>query len=267
MKIPIHQIMRSVWFPWHAVYDRLPGKISSYAQHGEDLALARLLGTVQSFVDVGASDGRTCSNTLYFALRGARGLLFEPTEEAFASLRGRYALCRRCICVNEGLSNRHDHLQFREAGLLSFAIETEDKAHTEQDRGFLIPEESVELSLVTVRPLGHWLQKYDQFRHTCFMSLDVEGHELAVLQGIDFSSFQTRCFVIETHGESAGTRWLHRDYAAIRSLLGNNGYDFGLRSPLNTFWFHRSVIGNIALEEVATTFAGYSRTEPAADGK
>ena len=97
-----------------------------------------------------------------------------------------------------------------------------------------------------------------------FVSLDVEGHELAVLKGIDFDEFETKCFVIETHGEGRSEFWLHRDFAAIESLLSENRYLYGFMSPLNSFWFHESVARSLDYESVTERFPGYSQRPPQA---
>ena len=44
-------------------------KKRSFAQAEEDLKLEELIGDVRWFVDIGANDGVTGSNTFYFALR------------------------------------------------------------------------------------------------------------------------------------------------------------------------------------------------------
>src|SRR5438067_2300114 len=67
----------------------------SFAQDGEDLKIKDLIGEVRWFVDVGAHDGISGSNTFYFALRGARGLCFEPVRETFHKLRALYRFDRR----------------------------------------------------------------------------------------------------------------------------------------------------------------------------
>ena len=64
----------------------------TYAQHEEDLVAREILGCVRRFIDVGANDGRTLSNTFGFALSGASGLCFEPVPEMFQRLRWLYAL-------------------------------------------------------------------------------------------------------------------------------------------------------------------------------
>jgi hypothetical protein len=59
----------------------------SFSQAGEDLKIEELIGKVRWFVDIGAHDGLSGSNTLYFALRGAHGLSFEPVHETYTKLR------------------------------------------------------------------------------------------------------------------------------------------------------------------------------------
>jgi hypothetical protein len=50
---------------------------------------------------------------------------------------------------------------------------------------------------VKIRPLSYWLDFYPQFRKVDLLSIDVEGAELSVLQGIDFAAFEARIIIIE----------------------------------------------------------------------
>jgi FkbM family methyltransferase len=232
-----------------------------YAQHLEDAALEMCLGRVERFIDVGANNGMTCSNTFYFALRNAAGLLFEPTPAPYHWLALLYKRQRQIICVNEGLSNTVRRVEFRIEGLLSFATETEDVAHTQQDAEYFSSSQT--LVDLPVKPLNYWLERYPQFRSTDFVSLDVEGHELQVLQGIDFNAFKTRCFVIETHGKTAEAVWLHKDFRALEETLNTHGYRYGMMSPLNSFWFHESVHDTVDCAAIVRKLPGYSTMKPA----
>ena len=255
-------VLKPLWykhflFTWSRLRPR-----SSYAQFAEDNVVQNVLGNVHRFIDVGANDGITCSNSFRFALGGAQGLLFEPTKEAFKWLSYLYSKRKECICVNEGLSDHSGGLEFRVDGLLSFATSTEDPAHTEQDARFLSPE--AELQELPVKPLSFWLSKHSEFKIVDFVSLDVEGHELSVLKGIDFNDFETKCFVIETHGEGKSGFWLHRDYALIERLLSENRYVYGFMSPLNSFWFHERIARSLDFRSVVEHFQGYSLRAPQA---
>ena len=133
-------VLKPVWYKRFLFYWNRLRPRKSYAQFSEDNAIKYVLGTIDRFIDVGANDGITCSNSFHFALDGAQGLLFEPTKEAYKWLSFLYSTRKGCICVNEGLSDHSGGLEFRIEGLLSFVTSTEDPAHTEQDARFLSPE-------------------------------------------------------------------------------------------------------------------------------
>src|SRR5438132_11900903 len=106
----------------------------SFAQDGEDLKIKELAGAVRWFVDVGAHDGISGSNTFYFALRGARGLCFEPVRETFHKLRALYRFDRRVRCRHAGISQASGSATIMAADFLSYLPETEDPVHTASSR-------------------------------------------------------------------------------------------------------------------------------------
>jgi len=228
---------------------------ATYAQHSEDLVMLEIFGEVNKFIDIGANDGYTCSNTFLFALRGAEGLLFEPTSSMFTRLSALYGWERSMICINEGLSNVEDTVLIKSDGLLSYISSTQDeglkKLLSSYYKKDLVSEE------ILVKPLNFWLDCYPNFKQCDFVSLDVEGHELYVLQGIDFTLFQTNCFIIETHAQGDSIQWMHQDYKLIDQLLSQNSYKAVLKNKINTFWFHQSAIDSKKLQEVERKFPNY----------
>jgi hypothetical protein len=100
----------------------------------------------------------------------------------------------------------------------------------------------------------NWLNCYPEFYQCDLVSLDIEGHELQALQGIDFGKFHTKCFIIETMGDK------HHQFQAINSLLKEKGYQLLIQNSLNTFWFCQDivdVVSNEKLREVCQNFKDY----------
>jgi FkbM family methyltransferase len=219
-----------------------------------------LLGKVGSLIDIGANDGVTCSNSYKFILNGARALLFEPVPSSFSILRLIHSRNRRVTAVNEGCSDRTGSVDIVSAGLLSFPLETEDKEHTKSNLAHFQGERVV--IPVKVRPLSGYLSGRQEFRSCDFVSLDVEGHELAVLRGIDFRKFRTRCFIIETHGVGQEVNWIHRNIIEIRDILMDNGYKPVLCSPENSFWIHKDTYVAPNDFEKVCQFPGYVACSP-----
>src|SRR5579859_1429704 len=72
------------------------------SQYGQDAIVDKLLGhmTAGVFVDVGAYDGVTLSNTYFLeTTRGWTGVCFEPNPATFEQLRAK----RSCVCENVGV--------------------------------------------------------------------------------------------------------------------------------------------------------------------
>jgi hypothetical protein len=65
---------------------------TSFSQAGKDLKMEEFIGEVRWFVDIGAHDGISGSNTLYFALSGAHGLSFGPVQETYTKLHWLHAM-------------------------------------------------------------------------------------------------------------------------------------------------------------------------------
>jgi hypothetical protein len=131
------------------------------------------------FVDIGANDGMTFSNTLWLERQmGWTGLAIEPNPEAFAKL----SVNRRCTTLNVCVSEKTGSVQ-------QFEVDCYTLSDILSNNGI----ESVD-----------------------YLSIDVEGAELSILQSIDLHSFQIRVIGVENN---------YQDYR-IPQLLTHNGYAF-----------------------------------------
>lgn len=231
---------------------------ATYAALAEDLIVETLIGKVTKFIDIGANDGISGSNTFLFALKGAKGLCFEPIPTIFFDLKYLYWINKKVQCINEGISDREQIFQMRSQGILSSIIETEDPNH----KGILKQEglfdENAPILNISCRPLNYWLSINQEFSNTDLISIDVEGHELSVLQGIDFSQVRSKCLVIEVGSEI--DKWIHHDYDQINLIMDLAGYTPVVRNNLNMFWVRNDLIDEDKINQVIQNFKDYSLT-------
>lgn len=137
------------------------------------------------FVEVGANDPKDGSQSLRLEEAGWRGLLVEPLSEHAAELRRlRKAHVEEVAC---GPRDRHDTImQFKVAGVAS-TLADEFINHK------MVEQETRPVHVVTLDSLlqKHGLDRID------FLSLDVEGYELEVLDGLSLERCRPAFILIE----------------------------------------------------------------------
>jgi len=207
----------------------------SYAQHGEDLKIAELVGGVESFIDIGANDGYSVSNTFKFAVHGAHGICFEPVQSVYKLLKALYRFNSRITCLNFGVSDKATSTEIVAAGVLSYIEDTAEKEHLHILQSHFPKNTRKE----TIQ-----LARFDEIMKTLkfpkqvdLLSIDVEGHELNVLKSISFNQYKFKVIVIETHTFKNGVElWKHRDLAEIETLLTKNNYKKTAQTEFNSFY-------------------------------
>lgn len=203
----------------------------SYAQSGEDLAVAFALGYLGigphlTYLDVGANDPVKLSNTYYFYLRGHRGVLVEPDGDLCRALRER----RRDDTVLEaGIgaeAGEADYYEMSADGLSTFSRE-------EAEHQVAVTGGRVSIRRVLRKPLLDINAVMDQHFNgsPTFLSVDTEGLDLAILRSIDFGRFRPAIICAETL--ISGTR---KARAGIPEFLATRGYDARGGSFVNTIF-------------------------------
>ncbi len=195
-------------FPFNGL-ERLDQRIARY--------LPERSGT---FVELGAFDGVTQSNTLYFERRGWRGVLIEPTPAAFAECRENRPLAQvfNCACVDQ--ANAGKNVRMTAVGLMSIVDGTRDQDTENEwvERGEQLQQLQSETVVVPSRTLSDVLIEAG-ISSVDLLSLDVEGGELGVLQGLDLSRIRPRWIVCEDAYDDTVGSFLAQAGYAIESIL------------------------------------------------
>jgi len=156
----------------------------SYAQHGEDILVEKLLGKVNSFIDIGANDGVLFSNTYKFAKQGACGLCIEPSRVTFLKLICNHLPHIRVKCLRTAISNKEGSLHFQDSGYESVLSK-------------VCEEHNSKTYKVKSNNLQNLLKTYPRFRQTDLISIDVEGHEKNVITGAGLDPLDAKIIIIE----------------------------------------------------------------------
>jgi FkbM family methyltransferase len=203
------------------------------SQFGQDRFLDRLVfGRFGNgvFVDVGAHDGATFSNTVFFEReRGWKGLCIEPNPAVFARLRqARRAECLQCCIAT--VAGETEFLQIQgDSEMLSGMVAAYSPEHRERISSESRKDGSSERVIpVSTRPLSAILSERGM-TEVHFLSVDTEGGENEVLQSIDFDGVLIHAIAIENN----------YDDARILDRLTRQGFVPLIRLSVDTIYVNR----------------------------
>jgi hypothetical protein len=191
-----------------------------------DRELARIIPEFNGFyVDLGANDGNSQSNTKYFEnSRNWHGLLIEPVPALYKKLirnRSKRNFFKNCACVSVGGPN---HVTVLYSGLMSTTLgdrtmHEKNYSHARSGEEHLSGNDEIQEIEVLAYPLGQLLIEINAPSIMDFLSLDVEGFELEVLKGVNHDNYRFRFILVETDELDILSNFLrHVDYKFLQQL-------------------------------------------------
>lgn len=214
---------------------RLP--LAMPSQQGEDVLLWNFFERKMTgyYVEVGAFDGVTHSNTYFFEAIGWHGILVEAGPENYSkciSARPHSQVIHGAV----GLQDK-DTVDFTVAeglgdvGAFSYVGHHVGLKGRVEARGGTVRTVSVP-AMTLNQILSDVREKID------FVSIDVEGMELEVLQGLDVDRVRPRVFLVEDNSQG-------RD-VLVGDFLRNHGYEERYRRGQNVFYVQEGDPGKFA---------------------
>lgn len=207
-----------------------------WSLNGLDRRLAELMPYSNGYyVELGANDGRSQSNSLHFERhKGWRGLLVEPSPTAFQQCvmtrSPRNTIICAC-CVEPENAGTLVPLEF--FNLMTTRIDR----NQDQDLDMLLPSLRLneggdpDLSYrfgAEGRTLTSLLEEAEAPELIDFLSLDVEGNELNTLKGLDFSRYSFKYLLIEARQPQEIVNYLAPKGYKLREQVSPHDYLFGL---------------------------------------
>ena len=181
----------------------------TFAQHYQDLMVLYFSST-GTFIEIGASDGITDNNTYLLENCGWSGICFEPNIDFWQLLTKN----RKCLLDSRAVYSKTDQI-------VRFSVD-----HTATFSGVISSSQkkSISLKMNTTREIRNvrTICLNDIFsllnsNNVTYLSLDVEGTELEILEVFNFDEYQINMISVEHNGE------LKKSYH-LNKLLRKKGY-------------------------------------------
>jgi FkbM family methyltransferase len=221
-----------------------------FSQFGEDRLLDKMFSGKSTgyCVEVGANDGVTGSTTLYFEAKGWNCLLIEPNPALCHRLRiERSSKVVECAASSE---EGEVSLYVAEGAPGAHAVSTMEGSEEEalqqiSDHGFRGREIRVK-----TRTLDNIFESANIASKIDFITIDVEGHELAVLKGLSLGKWRPSALIVEDN------TWC--EDLTVRDYLREHKYAPIRRTGVNDWYVQKSDSNLVNL----TNAAAYKLTVP-----
>jgi FkbM family methyltransferase len=192
----------------------------SFSQAGEDRILEYLFAQLNikfpTYLDIGANYPVEFNNTYFLYKRGCTGVCVEPDPSLIRDLK-KYRPKDTILNVGVGLTSEReaDFYVFSAKGLNTFSKE---EAEYRQSFGTHKVEKVIKVAL---KPINEVME--EQFASAPnFLSIDVEGLDLPILQSLDFHKYNPDVICVETitYDEGRGARKMNE----IIQFVCSQGY-------------------------------------------
>ena len=187
----------------------------SFAQNAEDVRVWRAFRELDQaglvYVDVGANEPRHLSITASLSDLGWRGVLVEADPDLAAALRVHRP---RDTVVQMAAASGPGELVFHRVPGTGLGTLDAEEADAARHRGFAVEEVTVFTDSIDAIMAAHGVTDVH------FMSIDVEGAELVVLQGLSLTTVRPRVICVEAV-EPGTTRPSHGEW---EHLITDRGY-------------------------------------------
>lgn len=196
---------------------------NSYGLEGLDTKLIEHVNSENGFfVEVGAYDGVTQSNSVILEKKGWKGMLIEACPSSFAKCVRRRPSCivENYACVSESYKN--EYIDICDVGLMSVSNNSNFSAEEKQDwldRGASFNRNIKQLVSVKSSQISKIFDS-NNIKKIDLLIIDVEGAECDLLKGLDFQKHAPIWILCEdSYDESVFNYLKDKNYILVDTLL------------------------------------------------
>jgi FkbM family methyltransferase len=187
-----------------------------------------------TFVEIGAYDGQSFSNTCGLADIGWTGVYVEPIKQYYNMCRSRHDHNDKVTVVNKAISSEESRITLYKGGVLSTANKKAyDNFKNISWASGLFSGKTEEVQAITMERL---LKEADIKPSFDLLVIDVEGYEWNVLKNFNIGSWKPKMVIIELHDKNPNYECLREECMNIVQYFDQNKYTSIYKDNTNTVY-------------------------------
>lgn len=211
----------------------------SFSQVGEDIIINYLFNSLKiekpTYLEIGTNLPIRGNNTYFFYNKGCRGVCIEPDTELYKLIRKKRP---EDTVLNIGIGLTGDTsaiLHIFPDGYTGWNTFSKEEALIREKESGINVAKTVEMPLRSVNDI---IESYFK-PWPNFVSIDVEGLDLAILQSLDFNRFKPEVFCVETISFSVTNK--EEKLQDIIDFMTSKGYFAYADTHVNTIFCRTDV--------------------------
>lgn len=193
-----------------------------------------------SFVEVGAFDGLSWSNTFGLAVAGWKGLFFEPQPDYFLQCINNYKRFPKVKVINSCVGNYTGEIDL----YTGYSLATTDleslREYEKIDwfKGLLNEDRKIKSKIDT---LDNFLKIENYEKDFDVLVIDVEGAEYEVLKGFTIGDWIPKMVIIELHEDNEYDS-LKKNLREMLNYFKENNYEKVFKDENNSVFLRKDLI-------------------------
>ena len=193
-----------------------------------------------SFVEVGAFDGLSWSNTFGLAVAGWKGLFFEPQPDYFLQCINNYKRFPKVKVINSCVGNYTGEIDL----YTGYSLATTDleslREYEKIDwfKGLLNEDRKIKSKIDT---LDNFLKIENYEKDFDVLVIDVEGAEYEVLKGFTIGDWIPKMVIIELHEDNEYDS-LKKNLREMLNYFKENNYEKVFKNENNSVFLRKDLI-------------------------
>ena len=212
---------------------------ASYSQAGEDTIIEYLFASIKinkpAYLEIGTNQPKICNNTYNFYLKGCKGVCIEPDANMIGAIKKARP---DDTILNVGIASESSGTApfylFPKAvnGWSTFSKEEAEIRKSESGIDYQVKQ--VELKNINA-VIDEYFDSYPNF-----ISLDVEGLDLEILQSLNFEKYRPEVICVETISFGYLTN-TETKINSIIEFMHQNGYAVYADTHINTIFCRKDL--------------------------
>ena len=205
----------------------------SYSQVGEDLIINFLFNSIKiqhpTYLEIGSNEPVVGNNTYFFYTQGSKGVCIEPNTNLFEKIK-KTRPKDTVLNIGIGINN------IEAAEFFSFPSYLHGWSTFSKEEALIREKEANVKSKVVLIPLRNINQIIETHFDRCpnFISIDVEGLDLEILESLDFKRFKPEVICVETISFSITNK--EKKMQDIINFVHSQGYFTYADTHVNTIF-------------------------------